>query len=484
NLGAAFPGNPPALNGELYFEFLDPNTLKVVPEGNPNGKIVRLSSSYSVVPAFGQYVGLSKQVITAGSNGAVPQLDAVICFDISGSIDDQTPVTVVRRIWDPITQQIKYQSPTTPSAPGNIYDLVAAPPTGTGLNGCPLQGLLSADTNHSGLVFSEYYAKTHGAKGLRSNSVVPEAGQAPGNFYGAPTFPNQTGLFTDLVVNINGLPTYSATTSNGYDFPDINTLVEASRGNLETVALMTSSKADTSVNVQPKVGYQKEYFSAALKHLQPIQDAKDATTTFCQILNNDTDAHFGLVAFDDKVGVNPSTTDSHYDIDDSTPYGTKKPFPAPLVPLDKTVGNSQYQACLDALPNLVAKGNTNIGLAIDTAVNQLKTNSRPNSVKAVILFTDGQPTSGGSDPFAYARLAATHARDAGIPVYCIGLATNPTIAINETAILNDTDPNPTSGGIAAISGQGALYYQVTNSSQLRATFEKIARHLVQLVQDQ
>ena len=100
------------------------------------------------------------------------------------------------------------------------------------------------------------------------------------------------------------------------------------------------------------------------------------------------------------------------------------------------------------------------------------------------MFTDGQPTAGGSDPFAYARLAATHARDAGIPVYCIGLATNPTIAINETAILNDTNSNPTSGGIAAISGQGALYYQVTNSTQLRATFEKIARHLVQLVQDQ
>ncbi len=77
--------------------------------------------------------------------------------------------------------------------------------------------------------------------------------------------------------------------------------------------------------------------------------------------------------------------------------------------------------------------------------------------------------------------AAVVAKGKGIPVYTIGLAQNPEIVPSETAILNDTNSNPSSGGIAAIAGNGGQFYIVTNVNNLRLTFENVARHLSQLV---
>lgn len=497
-LGSTAPGNPAELHGEILVQFLDPNTMKVVPDGDPDGKVVRLTASYGLVPAFGKFVGLGRQLIIAASNGAVPELDVVVCFDISGSIDDQTPVSFVKRQWDTVAipNKITYNAPNAPKTHGKIFDIVSAPATGTGLNAAPPQNLQNANTSYASLLFSEKAAKDKSVIGMRSGGVFPEAGRAPGNFYGAPTFDSDDSVFTDMVVNIDGNDTFGGiTTSDGFSFPDINTLVEAARGNLETDALMTSSKANTSVSVAAKSGYQAAYNREAIAHLQPIQDAKDAVSLFCQIINNDTDAHFGLVTFDGNVGSDQNSTENHNIHDDGVPYGSTIPVPGPLIPLDSGIGNSQFTSVMTALGSgingrpCVARGSTNIGKAVSTAVSELTTHNRLNAVRAVILFTDGQPTAGGpldSDPWKNARLAAVQAKNAGIPVYTIGLATNPTVADGQNKILNDSDSNPNSstGGIAAISGSGAVYYQVTNSNQLRAAFQKIARKLVQLVHDQ
>lgn len=506
SLGTSVAGSPPALQGEIFVQFLDPNTMKVVPDGDPNGKIVRLTASYGLVPAFGQYLGLGRQVIVTGSNGAVPQLDVVVCFDISGSIDDQTQVTMVRRELDP-SGKIVYTAPTSNTkSHGKIFDIVIPNPAanpgecvGSALNGVPLQNLAEANQyGHSGLQFSEYYARTHGnvigmRAGYTAGSSASEQGRAPGSFYGAPTFAGVPQLFTDEVVNLDDNETFGGFTDpNGFAFPDLATLVEASRGNLENPTVAASSKANSSTTVTPRSGYQQAYFTNAIQHIQPIQDAKDATTLFAQIINNDTDSHFGLVTFDDSVGLDPNSTQNHREIDDNTPYGSSVAYPNPLIPLNNGVANTQYQAVVDALTKgvngrkLVAKGGTNIGLAIQTAVNQIKSNGRINAVKAIVLFTDGQPTVGGplnGDPFMNARAAAVLARNSGIPIYTIGLGTNPQIRIKETEILNADNSDPNTGGVAGISGQGATFHLVSDSKQLRSAFETIARHLCQLVQD-
>lgn len=478
--------NPAALHSDLFFEFLDPVSKKALPAGDPNGKVVRLSVAYGMIPAFGKFLGVNKQIVKVASHGAVPQLDVVVCFDVSGSIDDETRITLVKRQWDPIQQKIVYNAPTgTTTNHGSIRTICKPPVTGTGFDAAAPMSLSSVGGN---LEFSEYVAKQQNAKGMRSNSVFPEAGQAPGNFYGAPTFDNRKGIFTDLVINLDNNDTFAGFTStNGFSFPDINTMVEAARGNLENDNVKLSSKADTSVNVAARPGYQAEYFREAQLHLQPIQDAKDAVQIFCQIINNNADAHFSLVAFDHMVGTSATTTEARQALDDSTPYGGTIQVPVPLITLDKADNATKYNEVLNALPPCVAKGNTNIGLAIKTAVDQIKANGRTNAVKAIILFTDGQPTSGtplANDPWANARKAAVLAQQAGVPVYTIGLATNAALIPGQTSILNDTNPDAASGGIAAISGQGAIYHQVTDSKKLREAFQKVARHLVQLVQEQ
>jgi hypothetical protein len=484
-ISATKDGTPNALQSQLYFEFLDPITKQPVPEGDPNGRVVRLTASYGMVPAFGQYLGLAKQTIRASSHGAVPQIDVVVCFDVSGSIDDETKITLVKRQWDDALQTILYKTPTsTTTNHGSIRSIVLPPATGTSFNAAFPMALNSVGR---GMVFSEKIARDKNAKGMRSYSILPEEGQPPGNFSGAPTFDGtHPGMFTDLVVNLDGNDTFGGiTTKGGYSFPDIATMVEASRGNLETEALKTASKADKSVTVAAKTGYQAEYFKEASLHLQPIQDAKDAVAIFCQIINNNADAHFGLVAFDHMVGTSPTDGENRATFDDS--YGGTVKIPVPLIALDKSDNATKYNDVLNAMPQLVAKGSTNIGLAVKTAVDQLKTNGRVNAVKAVILFTDGQPTAGGplsNDYFQNARKAAEEAQKAGVAVYTIGLATNPALIPNQTAILNDTNSNPSTGGIAAISGQGATFHQVTDSKKLREAFQKVARHLVQLVQEQ
>lgn len=467
----------------IFFEFVNPLTMQVEPLTSPNAKIVRVYSNFSTFTAFGKYVGFNNLNVNAIAKGAVPQLDIVFCFDVSGSMDDQTPVTFIKRKWD--QNKIVYDIATAPggSAQGRIFDILQPNSGGTSLNAAEPQLVDQARA----MEFTETLAKEAGVPGLRSLNGYPDQGKPPGNCPpgAAPTWDGYSNAFTDLVVNIDGNQTFSGFTYKGFNFPDRATLVEAARGNLENQTVYMQSKAYTSVSVSPQAGYQNAYQQAAAACLQPMKDAKDASTMFNDIINTDTDCHFGFVAFDGEIGSAANTTENWYSIDQNTPYGPAKPFALPMVPVDPAPGNTNYATVNNAIRSCVALGSTNIGAAVDKAVQELKTHARPGSVKAIVLFTDGQPTNPGgpldSDPLTNARKAAIEARDAGIPVYTIGLAQNPSIIAAETAILNDTNNDPASGGMAAIAGHGGTFNLVTNNSQLRKTFEKIARHLVELV---
>lgn len=78
-------------------------------------------------------------------------------------------------------------------------------------------------------------------------------------------------------------------------------------------------------------------------------------------------------------------------------------------------------------------------------------------------------------------MAAQKAQKAGIPIYAIGLAQTPAIVPSETAILTDQNSSPSAGGVSGIAGHGGKFFLVTKVSDLRLTFENLARQLVQLV---
>lgn len=475
---------------KAYFEFLNPITNAIEDISSPNAKIVRVYGSLVGTLAFGQFVGIKSMPVNAIATGAVPRFDVSLCFDISGSMDDQTPISCVRRKWDPTLNggSISYEviSGNNGIANGKLFDVVKPDATGSSLNGVPPQ-LLTESYWNGKMYFTEYLAKVYGVPGLRSLNGYPDAGQPPGNYppgtaYTWDGFP----AFTDMVVNIDGNQTFNAFDYQGYSFPNLNTLIEAARGNLENDAVYKSSKANTSVTVTPKAGYQKAYLDAAANRLQPMNDAKNALVTFNDILNTDADTHFGLVSFDSTVGADPNSQETWYSIDENSAYGQKQGFPLPHVKVSNVASESNFDLVNKSIKSCNAMGSTNIGGAIHEAVQDIKNKSRLGSVKAIVLFTDGEPTLpcgplDTSDPLRNARLAAAEARDAGIAVYTVGLAQNPAIIPQQVAILNDKNSDPSTGGIAAIAGHGGTFTEVTNSADLRNAFAKIARNLVRLI---
>jgi len=507
---------------KLVFSFYDPSTKppSLVPISSPNGKIINLQSCAGAYLAFGAYLGIPSFQVSAVSKGAVPILDIQICFDVSGSMDDQTPVTFIKRVWDTTlpaldgsgTGRIVYDIPaggTTGSAQGTIANILLPPPTGTSLNASYPQFLEESWPNPQSTYGNPLeFTWDAASNNLRSLNGYPDVGNPPGNYPNNPDPFSDNLHYTDVVTNIDGNTIFNPTNSspyiiNGFNFPNIATVVEAARGNLENMAVFKSSKANTAVppSVVPTAGYQSAYLAAVTPLLQPITNSQAATLLFADILNTDTDCHFGLTAFDGEVGVpgpnNPaivSVAGQSYEQTNSidqgswangnATYGPLSNYPEPFIPLNPTFAQTNYSTVVSAIQSTVALGGTNIGLALDTAVKDLQANGRTGSVKAIVLFTDGEPTDGqplDQDPSTNARLAAIEASNAGYPIYTIGLAQTAAIEPSEVAILNDTNSNTSTGGIAAIAGHGGTFNLVTNSSQLRATFEKIARRLVEIV---
>lgn len=480
---------PPVRSGNLYVQFLDPNNnMQVVNLGDPRGKIVKVTGTFTLLPSFGSYLHIGAVPIVSTASGGVPTLDVVLCFDLSGSIDDQTPVTFVRRQWDPTNNKIAYNisnaragSPAGTHANGKLYDVLGPPSTGSRTNAVPPQWLSSS--NQSDHRYKLSFSEDGAASGLRGS---PNAGSPPGNCPPGNAPIGDLYTYTDLVTNIDGHNVFGGISSNGFDFPNIATLTEAARGNLENSTVFNTSKAYlTLTNITPQVGYKAEYLRLAALQLHPIIDAQQAADSFLNIINTNTDAHFGFVAFADDTGTGPTSTVTQSNVDATYSSGGQAQFPLPQVKLNQTPATTNYNTIKTLLPKTGANTATNIGDALNEAVLQFNSSSsRKGSKKAIVLFTDGQPTVGGplnSDPWANARAAAVIAKGKGIPVYTIGLAQNPEIVPSETAILNDTNSNPSSGGIAAIAGNGGQFYIVTDVNNLRFTFENVARHLSQLV---
>jgi hypothetical protein len=493
---ASGPDNQPS-SGEsaLYIQFLNPRqNNQPVAIGDPDGKTVRIGASFGLDPAFARFLGIGTVPIYANSSGGVPSLDIALAFDVSASIDDQTPVTFVRRVWNATTNKISYIVASTSSgsrvgalAQGPIYDIIGPPPEGSAVDGLYPQQLSDSNSpnkNRWPLHFSERVGSAGSAPGLRG---ATDAGSPPGNF---PPGTSGTGIaqtYTDLVVNIDGKNVFAGVqSSDGYNFPDLATLVEAARGNLENATVFQNSKANLSVpsNVFPRAGYQAKYFELAAANVHPLGDAQVAAKEFLTIMNTNTDAHFSFVAFTTNAGTSATSTMNMQKVDNSYRVAGSINCPVPCIALDRATGATNFSTCTNAIFQTRATSGTNIGDAIDKAVTLIKNNSRRGAKKAIVLFTDGQPTSGNpldADPWKNARKAAENADKEGIAIYSIGLAQVPEIIPGETAILNDTNADPATGGVSAIAGHGGKFFLVTNVSNLRMTFENIARQLVQLV---
>jgi hypothetical protein len=583
--------NPPAFSTSLFIEFLDPNSTPpnqpITTDADPNGRVVHAVAAFGLVPAFGKFLGLGNYDIRAGAYSQVPLLDLTIVFDSSGSMDDETPCTFIKRSWDPNAGggqgQVKYEKtfargnpPHPPYAEGRLRDVVQALPIGTNVNVMPPQELeYLSDTSSIGLPQGALYWNS----ALRSSGAT-DYGTPPGNHPNFdPNADNAPAPFspatscTDLVVNIDGREQFqgitlngdgtpvgpvpvnpqpwrsgssSGTSSNVYSFPNLATVAAAQRGNLDSQANFDNSldSGDTTDfrGVSPKPGYQAAYWGAVKRLVRPMHAAQDATQLFATIMHNNTNVHLSLVNFNshgyvDLTGPNATSPrvgeDSFYDtydhlgnltyhpldqggyqprmLDSSQwPYDPAARFPSPGVPLAQDSAN--YSEVLTALPQIRARGATNLDAALQAALDQLTDpdKTRANAKKVIVGLTDGFPTMSDNPRLAarpdnpdqlhaVLQAALDRARNAhthNIPIYMIGMcqtsaiipqmidalnagAGNPVAYVDEQG--NQQSYTPSSDGVVAVAGNNGKFFVLTNVDNLRYVFENIARDLVQSV---
>lgn len=512
--------------------------------GSKEVKRVNVVAHYRETPAFAAFIGIQPSfVVSAVATGGLPKLDLFICFDLSGSMDDQTQIQSVKRFWngakDSKYQQVEYQV----LANDSIYKVFRPPSTGTSVNAFWPQNLSygaygGMSGNGTPWIWSEgAYPLPNKMATLRAGGKpnltppdppepppeaqepdrwqtfdCPEQGCPPGNYdpdhpddrkgnhVDPDAYPNG---YTDLVVKVQN--------NNGFVYPNIETCLEASRGNLENTKVFDKSKggANRKTNialkgVTPKHGYYVNYWSQVQASRQPFNEARDALLKFIETSSLCADVHFGFSTFSNAVGMDPrdhwSWRITYSKIDRRYKAGGLDWYPLPLISLDRRDSNVPWIFLdfdgvrgignIDGIPDehtlgLGPYGTTHIAGSLQTAIGQLcdPARSRSDAKKAIILFTDGvanEPIDLQSAS-SFALKEAKEACNNGIPIYTVGFAQNPDIIPQQAWLLGD-NTNGSGQGIAYWSGNHARYIQVTESKQLLEAFRSIARSMAVLKQ--
>lgn len=513
NASASSPSTPSTANrANINFTWLNPDTGASTTVAGDQ-KVFQIQGAYSYPPLVGSWIGLGPAALlrcSATGNGGGTQLDVVLCFDLSGSIDDSTIVSYVER-WCPgppgPTNRNRYRQVTT-FGTGQMYTGANCPSVlGTSINACYPQSLESTDSTR---VSNQGQLRYNPGKRGATQGSPPGPNGARQPTYGLAA---DTRTLTDLVVNLDENNVFTSYVSpDGYNFPSLGSLVEAARGNLESAAIATAANVDVAtLGVTPRPGYYQAYWREALKHRHPLYDAQQSSATFFQILNNSVNAHFGFVGFssDENTTLNDEAVGNpqNHVFPLGAPGGlipttANVPTPIPFVALNPGVGSafSNFGAVMNFMPpnnppdgpltpatgpQLSANGGTDINGALNEALQMLARTgqgyggtaeniSRVGATRAIVLFTDGLP-NGNTGPRGAADgiQSANDARDLGIPIYCIGLAQNAALVPTMTGALTP---------ISTISA--GKFYQIPpgagQSAALNRAFADIARSLVSL----
>jgi len=575
---------------KVLYTLVDPkNGYQSVPLGDVNGKAISMQVSYGYRPLFLGFVGLGDVTLRAESTAGLPQVDAVLVFDFSGSMDDSTKVTFVCRSWDDAAAKIKYQIVAPTSGDATLSNVVgwnySVQPAGSPLNVLPPQNLPAANNppaTGSPLVFMPF---------LRANPQGgrKDYGTPPGDCtlawptgFGNPgtpqPHPSTSTEFTDLVVNVAPLPgtpypqplngpnnilsvfplTVKFSSSSKYEpdpmlrgrtlrFPSLAALVEAARGNLDSKTNFNNAqlnRGNTNGWAYPPMSqigsssypWRRAYLRLASLYSQPLATALDgAYDGFFNKIDGLADVRYGFVGFSSAVGLpspvtsaNTSTQLQPYDF--VAPYGS---YGAPSIGhwwlSSSTSGtgataytNSLYSSPGFRLPrtplrwndtqaaSLAAAANINHHL-LNTSANGLF-NGRPTSQtdtaealatarkmfnnpglydiatlpstrkasrKAIIFFTDGEPTGGISGSEASAtRAEATACGSQGIAIFTIGLNVtgNGQLTADQYDFLGD---DPGGSGLARLGSNGGKFFPVADAISVKKAFTAVARRLTQ-----
>ncbi len=240
---SAIGTNMTAGSAQYVISLADPtNNFASVSAGNTAGKSVSCFIGYGYKPSLLGAMGINTTITIKGSSyGGLPQVDAVLVFDYSASMDDQTIVTFVRREWihdtvhgavagklgtvtaaTPGAGIIQYLALTSPTIPPTIANYLGwnysstSGAQGSAVNALPPQNLHATSNDPNGCIthnmYLDLYLRSHYALGNSTYSLGSYA-QFPPAFAAYPylkaldyaTPPGNCDLAANLGGNGDGL---------------------------------------------------------------------------------------------------------------------------------------------------------------------------------------------------------------------------------------------------------------------------------------
>lgn len=152
--------NPTPGQVNVCFEFVDPINKQTVASGTDTG-VLKVHGAYAYPLFSGGFgsIGVSTYTLVSEATAGMPAIDLAIVYNNSGSMDDQTKVTMVRRYWDYTDgNSMIYHTPRPGGTPaeGTIVSLVCPNPQGTQLNALEPQNLDAAGDSRTALCPKEF----------------------------------------------------------------------------------------------------------------------------------------------------------------------------------------------------------------------------------------------------------------------------------------------------------------------------------------
>jgi len=415
-----------------------------------SGKHIQVEAAMAVAPMSGNLLGLKSYIVRAKGTSAAAKLDLAFCLDDSLSMATDTRISMVYRGWKD-DKEIKHVL---------INQGIASKFKTIGVPEPMYIGISKGEED----IFDP-----NGRGGPEGDMGTPP----PGSFQSTKIPP---GKFTDrVIVDLDPNNNFQPFVFEGLRFPDIATVVEASRGNLDNTNAFEKSLARSVVPAEIKVNqdYKSTYEKWALTKVEPYNRAKKEIKRFFELLEANTDSHFSLVPFSQKAAQSEDDQMKDWPVSREYPQREKVFFDFNKVEFKRA--NSSYNTVMTKIDSYKLHGGTAIQFALDEAVASFDGESRPDARRAILLFTDGEPTSKNGEDLAIEEsiAAAGRARAKGITVFPIGFLHGGGRA-SERAIA-------CLAGVAKAGGApDEKYYMVQDVEGLHEVFRVISRRLVTL----
>jgi Tfp pilus assembly protein PilE len=498
--GTQLDNNLNPLQNEVVINFMTQQPSGARQMDNTHGTHIVVSAATAVLSVFPISLFPNFTVQATGRSSSA-KIDLAFCLDNSLSMTVDTLMYEVSRGWDQYPNQTKLVYLF--GLGGNVNGSAGTPrsslPQGWGLGATVRPQYI--DSSNTSLNFN---SSQRGAPG--------DLGQIPTNTGETPALSSQgvasATTWTDAVVLpsgndgtnnnqvtvapdaygtflYNGSPTsitwtYSVNNTQ-YTFSNVATMVEASRGNLETTTTFynTYLKNFLPSIPAPQAGFQAAYEEYAMANTEPFHSECVQVSNFFQLLVSNTDAHVAFIPFGDGAGTAANQPPTYGQVAEwevgqlwDPTFGLQQSnFPFLQVPLQQNDNPNMLSQVFGAIDALHNYSPTKTDLALQQAYNNLTNTglTRLGAKRIVMLLSDGEPT----DPEQNSYTLASDLGGQVIPIFPIAFLHGSQNQQQQASAFMQQLASSDNSGVTGGGGDGSTAYTISQANM--ATLQQVMR---------